>query len=129
MTDTGAGVLLALLAPVLFIFLAATVKNHRVFQPRSPFCDQICYKRILNALEKSGTELVFQGRLLWVTLDRDQVVLFAREFTATSSEDIDDQKFKSKERAFRFAVILAKKIELRRRMRSSCSASSPRSPQ
>ena len=128
MNGSGAAPLLALLAPALILFLAVRAKGKRSFHRngRAP----ICYEKVLDALDQSGTEFMFQGRLWWATTDKKGVVLSTREFTATSYEDLGGRRFRSKEeRAYRFAAILAKKIELRRRMRSSRLASLPRSRQ
>ena len=129
MSGCGAVPLLALLAPTLLIFMGVRAKGKRTFRWNVRARDPICYEKVLDALDQSGAEFMFQGRLWWATIDKEGVVLATREFTATSYEAAGGQKFRSRERSYRFAVILAKKIELRRRMRSSRLAPLPRSRQ
>ena len=110
---TAAGLLMALL-----------LRRRQWRLPHAVDYDHHWYQRVI---EGRQTRIEFGGATWNIQLYEDLVVLQRPEETASNAVQLHDKRFKSEGSQYRAAVILAHKIQLRRRLLSELrqSADSP----
>ena len=108
---TAAGLLMALL-----------LRRRQWRLPHAVDYDRNWYQRVI---EGRQTRIEFGGATWNIQLYDDLVVLQRPEETASNAVQLHDKQFKSGGSRYKAAVILAHKIQLRRRLLSGQSVDSP----